>query len=125
MVKPERIKEVLQQNGLIEDDLLAFGVSKHARKVIGISLPIAIYNRTGNASIAFTLADGKLVITPVSKKSVLTDLVLRISKEDTNEIRFDTKGAILTIISKDGSTSEYIIKKPYDAIEAIINRLNI
>jgi virulence-associated protein VagC len=129
-MKPEKIKELLQQKGLIQNDLFAWGTSKPSGAAVGLG---AAFGALGGLlasstikTVGITLIDGKLVITPVTKKEAMAEDAVRLSKDDINEITFKTKlgAATLMIVNKEGKKNAYNIGKPFDAMKMIVDKFN-
>ncbi|MCL2607498.1 MAG: hypothetical protein FWD92_02935 [Methanomassiliicoccaceae archaeon] len=136
MLEPKELKDTLQRNGLIQDDLFELGTSKGSTlmaiplTVLSIAI-LAPPDASSTVSVfAFTLMDGKLIITPVGKNVAVIGDAVSIGKEDVKEMRLrrSTLGdCILAIRYNDGKQKEYYVgsyKEGYENIKKIVENFN-
>lgn len=121
----QKVKEVLDFKGLLEDGLFAHGsIPTKQVKDFGSAFG-AVYGVSIAKFYAFTLLEGALAITPVTDNEILTDETIRIKKNDVDKIAVKKGffGTSLQIIFKDGKKKIYNIEGAGD-IQEIVNRVN-
>ena len=136
MLEPNEIKDALQRNGLIQNDLFELGTYKRSTlltaPLTALSVSAISYFdfSTTSSLFAFTLVDGKLIITPIKKNTVMIEDSASVAKDDVKEVKFKTSAlgdGILEIIHNNGKKKEYCIgflKAPFENIRNIVERFN-
>ena len=133
MLEPKDIKDVLQKNGLVQNDLFDWGYYKRSTALTApltllSVLTLSPMDASATSSVfGFTLVDGKLIITPVKKDMVLVDDAVFVTKEDVREVKIRTSSlgdGILVIRYKNGKKKEYHIGEISETIKKMVDMFN-
>jgi len=124
MLHPRDIKNILHQNGLVQNGLFAWGGIKQNVLVEVVEALLFIDDQI---TYCFTFVDGKLIITKTVKDKVLIDEAVRIDRTDVKEVKLrkSTFGdTILVIECKDDKRTEYLIQQDVRDMKKMVDMFN-